>query len=151
MTNIVQIYTCLPDEKEIVKLVSLHESIFGNGEEMKRKLDSKKDILIQTISFEDRVIAYKIGYELNAQTFYSWLGGVDPKHRKQGLAQQLMTQQHEWVKQKGYSSIRTKTMNRWRGMLLLNIKNGFDVQSTYVDERGNHKIVLEKCLQENHN
>lgn len=38
-------------------------------------------------------------------------------------------------------------MNKWRGMLILNIKNGFDIIETYTDENGLHKIVLEKNLQ----
>ncbi|WNS77324.1 hypothetical protein RRV45_10165 [Bacillus sp. DTU_2020_1000418_1_SI_GHA_SEK_038] len=42
--------------------------------------------------------------------------------------------------------VQTKTMNKWRNMLVLNIKNGFDVIDTYTDEKGIHKIILEKNL-----
>ena len=31
-------------------------------------------------------------------------------------------------------------------MLILNIKNGFDVIDTYTDKKGLHKIILEKNL-----
>lgn len=142
----VHTYSSLPDEDVRVKLKSLHHRIFEGEFKLEQKLRDKRNILIQLITHEDNAIAYKVGYELDSDVFYSWLGGVDPAHRHQGLAQQLMTEQHELLKEKGYTVVQTKTMNRWRGMLLLNIKNGFDVKSTYTDERGNHKIVLEKCL-----
>ncbi|MBK7940001.1 MAG: GNAT family N-acetyltransferase [Lewinellaceae bacterium] len=29
-------------------------------------------------------------------TFYSWLGGVLPEYRRQGVATQLMQHQHDW-------------------------------------------------------
>ena len=142
----VHTYTSLPDEDVRFKLANLHRLLFGDELKLEQKLWDKQDILIQLITHEDNAIAYKVGYELDSDVFYSWLGGVEPAHRHQGLAQQLMTEQHELLKEKGYTVVQTKTMNRWRGMLLLNIKNGFDVKSTYIDERGNHKIVLEKCL-----
>lgn len=37
-------------------------------------------------------------------------------------------------------------MNRWRNMLVLNIKSGFDIIDTYIDEKVLHKIMLEKKL-----
>jgi hypothetical protein len=37
-------------------------------------------------------------------------------------------------------------MNKWRSMLILNIKCGFDVIDTYTDENGRNKIILEKKL-----
>lgn len=57
-----------------------------------------------------------------------------------------MKMQHQYLKKNGYNVVQTKTMNKWRNMLVLNIKNGFDVINTYTDEKGLHKIVLEKYL-----
>ncbi len=37
-------------------------------------------------------------------------------------------------------------MNKWRSMLVLNIKNGLDVIDTYIDEKGLYKIILERKL-----
>ncbi|WP_325100945.1 GNAT family N-acetyltransferase [Metabacillus niabensis] len=85
-----------------------------------------------------------MGYELKADTFYSWLGGVAPKYQKHGIGTKLMEMQHQWIKENGYSYVQTKTMNKWRSMLILNIKNGFDVIDTYIDKKGLQKIVLEK-------
>jgi GNAT superfamily N-acetyltransferase len=92
------------------------------------------------------IVGYKIGYKLNDETFYSWLGGVNPAYRGKGIASALMEEQHTYVREKGYKVVQTKTMNKWRNMLILNIKNGFDVVDTYMDERKEIKIVLEKRL-----
>ncbi|HEX4923335.1 MAG TPA: GNAT family N-acetyltransferase, partial [Bdellovibrionales bacterium] len=78
--------------------------------------------------------------------FYSWLGGVLPEYRGLGVASALMRAQHEWCAQNGYARILTKTQNRWREMLLLNIRHGFDVIGTYQSSRHGLKILLEKKL-----
>lgn len=78
--------------------------------------------------------------------FYSWLGGVDPDYRKHGIALTLMEKQHEYLRKNGYKVVQTKTMNKWRNMLILNIKNGFNIIETYTDDNGLQKIVLEKTL-----
>ena len=96
------------------------------------------------IPHDEEIIGYKIGYELKADTFYSWLGGVAPKYQKHGIGTKLMEMQHQWIKENGYTYVQTKTMNKWRSMLILNIKNGFDVIDTYIDKKGLQKIVLEK-------
>lgn len=61
-----------------------------------------------------------------------------------------MKKQHHYIKQRGYKVIQTKTMNRWRSMLILNIKHGFDVIDIYTNENGLHKIILEKIYLNNH-
>lgn len=94
----------------------------------------------------NKVIGYKIGYEIDRETFYSWLGGVDTHYRENGIAAALMDKQHAYLREKGYKVVRTKTMNKWCDMLILNIKFGFDVIETYTDEKGLHKIILEKKL-----
>lgn len=59
---------------------------------------------------------------------------------------ELMRRQHEWCRSHGYRVIRTHTKNKWRDMLILNIRHGFDVIGTYTDEKGEPKIILEKRL-----
>lgn len=57
-----------------------------------------------------------------------------------------MKKQHHYLRETGYKVVQTKTMNKWRGMLVLNIKSGFDVVATCTGENGLHKIILEKRL-----
>lgn len=127
-------------------IIELHKDIFGTTDDLINKIANKPKLLVVTAMNGTKVIGYKIGYELDNNKFYSWLGGVDRNYRKHGIASELMKKQHEYLKENGYSVVQTKTMNKWRDMLVLNIKNGFDVIDTYIDEKGLYKIILEKKL-----
>jgi GNAT superfamily N-acetyltransferase len=94
---------------------------------------------------DGQVVGCKLGYERKPGHYYSWLGGVHPDFRSQGIAHELMSRQHAWCQQQGYRRIRTQTYNRWRAMLLLNLRAGFDIVGTVQSARG-LVIVLEKEL-----
>ncbi|WP_274519618.1 hypothetical protein [Caenibacillus caldisaponilyticus] len=40
----------------------------------------------------------------------------------------------------------TQTKNKWRAMLLLNLRHGFDIIGTFTDEKGEPKFILQKRL-----
>jgi GNAT superfamily N-acetyltransferase len=90
-----------------------------------------------------QLIGCKLGYERQPGHYYSWLGGVLPEYRGRGVAAELLRQQHAWCREQGYRRIRTHTYNRWRAMLLLNLRHGFDIIGTMQGPRG-LTIVLEK-------
>src|SRR5688572_7603596 len=53
--------------------------------------------------FPDHSVAgFKLGYRRGATLLYSWLGGVHPDARRQGVAAELMRRQHDWAKTQGY-------------------------------------------------
>jgi predicted GNAT family acetyltransferase len=135
-----------PDNKILEGIIKLHNSIFGEADNLVNQMESKPHLLIDISLDGENVIAYKIGYALDNDKFYSWLGGVDANYRKYGVASKLMEKQHQYLKRNGYKVVQTKTMNKWRSMLILNIKNGFDVIGTYNDDKGEIKIILEKKL-----
>ena len=139
-------FRTLPEGPIVNGMVTLHQSIFGISDDLITRMANKPEILIDIGMDNSRVIGYKIGYQLDTHTFYSWLGGVDPNYRKQGIAAELMKQQHQTLKELGFKVVQTKTMNKWRSMLILNIKNGFDVIDTYTNEKGLNKIILKKKL-----
>jgi predicted GNAT superfamily acetyltransferase len=142
-------YENLPDEHFLHNLFVLHERIFdaNNFETFFQELKNKDKLLIlAAVNDAGAIVGYKIGYERKPRHFYSWLGGVHPDYRRQGIASRLMTLQHEWCKNKGYQTIQTKTKNKWRDMLIMNIKNGFDIIGTYTDKKGEPKIILKKIL-----
>ena len=65
-------------------MAALHNSIFGDSANLHKQLKSKTKFLIN-IAFDDtKVVGYKIGYEIDKDTFYSWVGGVDPQYRNDG-------------------------------------------------------------------
>ncbi|MBT3586548.1 MAG: GNAT family N-acetyltransferase [Halobacteriovoraceae bacterium] len=140
-----------PDEstlKEIVRLEGLcFEAPQYDLDRLRHEYGNKGEALtILAIDSDGELCGYKIGYERRLCHFYSWLGGVAPAYRKQGIAGQLMAQQHAYIKQNGYKNVRTQTGNEYRSMLLLNIKNGFDIIGTTINKRGLVRIILDKKL-----
>ncbi|MYL56269.1 GNAT family N-acetyltransferase [Virgibacillus halodenitrificans] len=135
-----------PNAELLNKVLNLHESIFKDAATLISKTENKSKVVFTLALEDEEIIGYKIGYELEPNVFYSWLGGVDERHRNKGVASKLMDQQHLYLIEKGYEIVQTKTKNKWRGMLVLNIKSGFDVIGTYTDSKGEPKIILEKRL-----
>ncbi|GEM75893.1 hypothetical protein VSA01S_20050 [Vibrio sagamiensis NBRC 104589] len=43
------------------------------------------------------ILGFKIGYELDNSTLYSWLGGVVVNARNEGVAQMFLEAQEEWI------------------------------------------------------
>ena len=133
-------------EKNIFELCKI---VFGKFDENKFKLKifNKKKILVQTVWWNQNLAGFKIGYALDATTYYSWLGAISPDYRNCGLAQDLMTQQHAWCKKNGFQKIHTKSQNKWKEMLALNIKNGFEIVGVEKFKKKELKIILEKSIQ----
>jgi hypothetical protein len=54
--------------------------------------------------------------------------------------------QEQWAKKNGFLKIRTKSMNQFKPMLILNLKNNFNIKSVYTNKLNQTKIVFEKEL-----
>ena len=103
--------------------------------------------LILVAKLEGALVGYKVGYQLTEETFYSWLGGVIPEHRKHGVATLLLNYQEKWVLNSGYKQIKVKSMNRFPGMLNLLISNGYEIVGIEESVCGSEgKIVFLKRL-----
>lgn len=139
-------YREIPETNVLKGIMELHKHVFEGAELGGEELTQKRNLLIFVAIDNNHVVGFKIGYEINDQTFYSWLGGVHSKYRGKGIASELMRRQHSLVKSLGYTKVRTISRNNRREMLLLNIKVGFDVIETFTSEKGKHKIILEKEL-----
>lgn len=124
--------------------------------EFDRLLDSQyysdklinKPKLILIAKHENKCVGCKIGYEKHKDgTFYSWLGGVIPNYREEGIARILADRQEEWARKKGYKAIRFKTLNRHKAMLIFAVKNGFKIYNVKPkDELENYRIEMIKDL-----
>ena len=99
---------------------------------------------------EGEVAGFKAGYDRYQDgSYYSWLGGVVPVFRKQGVAQSLLEQQEAWVLEAGYRGIYVKTRNRFVGMRMFLAKNGYDVVGIELPEgeaRSETRIMHYKAL-----
>jgi len=93
-------------------------------------------------------VGFKVAYErIDDGSLYSWMGGVLPKFRRVGIAQLLAEAQEKWAKENQYQSIRFKTRNSHRKMLLFALGNGFQIVDVKkIGEVGDYRIVLEKKL-----
>ncbi len=112
-----------------------------------QEADQKKGLLSHIAYDGDQPIAFKMGYLLKNDTFYSWLGGVLPTYRKKGIGQKLTQLQHQSVHDMGLSKIRTTCRNRFPEMLIHNIKNGFKIIGvTYQADEKDISITFEKTL-----
>lgn len=139
----------LPDSLE-ASLLDLHELVFSG----QSRADVQAEIheqysrnLLTCVALDgEQVVGYKMGYLRKKGHFYSWLGCVNPNYRRQGIAENLMQQQHDWCRQKAFQTIRTQTRNQWRDMLILNLRHGFNIIGTLTNADGVIVIVLEKPL-----
>jgi predicted GNAT superfamily acetyltransferase len=118
----------------------------ANSDFFSDRLHTKEDIVLNVCYKDDVLIGFKVGYRYSENTFYSWVGGVIEQERNKGIAQKLMELQHASAKEKGYQKVRTKSMNRFKPMMILNLKNGFDIVQVYTNESQQTKIVFEKTL-----
>lgn len=138
-----------PDTAMQEEVFNLYRTIFNsepNEEARERLLHSRDLLIVLALDENDLAVGFKIGYRQDPDTFYSWLGGVLPDYRRQGIAVQMMQRQHDWARQEGYRFIQTKTLNRWHDMMILNLRHGFSITGTYVGKDGRLRIILEKEL-----
>lgn len=139
-------YNGMPNVEVLHEILNLHTNVFGKSDDLIGRMKEKPKLHIDIAYTNEIIVGYKIGYALNREQFYSWLGGVTIEYRNHGIATTLMELQYQHVLDSGYKIIQTHTKNKWRSMLLLNIKNGFDIIGTYTDKEGEPKIILERTM-----
>ncbi|ESP90728.1 GNAT family N-acetyltransferase [Pseudoalteromonas luteoviolacea] len=106
-----------------------------------------KKVLLLIAKVDGLPVAYKLGYAVDAQRFYSWLGAVIPQCRGAGIAQALLTEQEIWCKANGFHSIAVKSMNRFKSMLMMLLKNNYHIVACHPLEDGtDSKIHFLKTL-----
>ncbi|WP_272150423.1 GNAT family N-acetyltransferase [Tenacibaculum aiptasiae] len=136
----------IPDKKSLEELLTLYTSVFNDAitEFFLERIQTKEKVFSIIAYYNNNPVGFKIGYQYNTNTFYSWVGGVLPQYRKKGIASNLAKLQENWALQNGFKKLRTKSMNKFKPMLILNLKNGLDIIQVYTNEKGQTKIVFEK-------
>ncbi|WP_070970877.1 GNAT family N-acetyltransferase [Vibrio sonorensis] len=102
---------------------------------LSKRVEGKKNLVL-VAEDNGKILGFKIGYQLDEKTFYSWFGGVVPKGRQHGIAQKLLDAQEKWISEQGYQAIRVKSRNQFPAMVRLLFRNG------YVIEKFEEKIPL---------
>lgn len=136
------------DNTNLESLTSIAQATFPQWDQnwFAARIRNHTRFCLATAKVEQKVVAFKLGYELDPGTFYSWLGAVRPDYRRLGIASELMRAQHDWCRAHGYKKIETKSQNCFREMMMLNLKFGFTIIGTHLSERDRIKIIFEKTL-----
>ncbi|MEZ9563686.1 GNAT family N-acetyltransferase [Vibrio artabrorum] len=138
-------------EGSLEEVVSVVEQIpeFAKKESvtsLSERLAGKKSLIL--VAEEAGVLlGFKIGYELDQDAFYSWLGGVSPLARKKGVAQAQLDAQEQWAQQQGYQQLKVKSRNQFPAMLRLLLRNGYRIEKLEEKEDINdHRIHFLKQI-----
>ena len=130
------------------EICEIYPQVFGsfNKDKFFDRFNYHKKFMLLMAYKKGVPVAFKFGYALDKETFYSWSGGVIPSERRQGIAAELMRRQHEWCMENKYKFIETKSRNKFPEMLSLNIKHGFKIIGTFTEMDGAPKIIFKKEL-----
>ncbi|MBD0787868.1 GNAT family N-acetyltransferase [Vibrio sp. Y2-5] len=115
---------------EVVTVVSeIDEFIVKENEQsLAQRLEGKRHLIL-VAEQQGQILGFKIGYELDSETFYSWFGGVSPKARNLGLARKLLDVQEFWVIDHGYQQLKVKSRNQFPAMLRLLLRNNYLIEN----------------------
>ena len=97
---------------------------------------------------EGELLGFKVGYQSDTpDTVYSWMGGVRPEFRKQGIADALAEYQEKWAKEQGFKAIFFKTRNRFPAMIAFGLSRGFKIMEV-IPKGGveDYRVVMWKEL-----
>lgn len=116
----------------VEELVALNNLIFGDidPDYVRWRLHNMPHTSTFYAESASELTAYKIGYAMTQTKYYSWLGGVHPDHRREGLASELMKRQHNWAAEQGYQLIETSANKENVAMARLNLSHGFTICGT---------------------
>ncbi len=116
------------------------------AEEYQKRLKGVPSLILVAENAE-KIIGFKVGYAVDEQLFYSWMGAVLPEFRQFGVAKALAVQQEAWARAHGFTCIQFKTRNRLKAMLQFALGNGFDIIGVEPrDTLAEYRILLQKSL-----
>ena len=116
------------------------------AEEYQKRLEGVPSLILVAEN-AGKIVGFKVGYAMDEQLFYSWMGAVLPEFRQFGVAKALAIQQEEWAKAQGFTRIQFKTRNRLKAMLQFALGNGFDIIEVEPrDTLAEYRILLQKSL-----
>ena len=137
-----------PDEYGLI--CELYNAVFRPTRDVsffQRRLEHHSCVLMMVAELDGRPVGFSCGYELRPTTYYTWLYGVLAEARRLGVASQLLAAEQAWAQDHRYEMARFECYNQHRPMLLLAIKNGYDIVGVRWDSgTANNLVIFEKNL-----
>ncbi len=145
-------YRCFagqPGAEVLDWLTDINQELFAFGEtaeHLSALFRNHQKVLICMAFESGRPVGFKVGFEDAPRSFESWRGGVVDTARRRGIAMELMRLQHSWCEENGFQVIKTTTNSSNVPMLILNLRNGFQIVGSFVNRRKLLKVLQEKWL-----
>ena len=133
-------------EKEII--LALGQKSFPDFDEvmLSRKLNETLQPYLIVAYDVNKPVGFKLGFKHDTDSFNSWLGGVLPEYQQLGIGSELMMKQHDWVKTNGYKKVFAKSKSKFRHMIDLDLKHGFEIVGTEKEITGEITILFQKSF-----
>ncbi|MBI1826624.1 MAG: GNAT family N-acetyltransferase [Planctomycetes bacterium] len=135
---------------ELALISELYNEVFSPKESVEyfqRRFRGRYNVAMMVAMVDDRPVGFIIGFELMPTTFFSWICGVLPDFRRQGISTQLIQAQHAWAGDHGYQLMRFECNNQHRPMLHVAITEGYDlVGIRYDSSSADNVVIFEKEL-----
>ncbi len=128
--QIIEIITKLPEFTHKTTVQEIRERIKGKDHDL---------IIIQG---GDKPAGLLIAYNFDEKVYYNWIMGVLPEFRRKGFGRKLIKRFEATAKEKGYTAVQVKTMNKYKAMQNLLAEMKYEIIGR--DERG--KIILRRVL-----
>ncbi|MEQ8745366.1 GNAT family N-acetyltransferase [Pyruvatibacter sp.] len=105
------------------------------------RLESMPDVTVFIAERDGAPVGFKAGYATALRRYYSWLGGVVPSARRQGIARALMREQHRWITASRFNHVECHVEQKNRAMIEANLKAGFVVAGFFLKDNKPYAIM----------
>ena len=112
-----------------------------------RKASDWRDPGIFLASKNNEIVGYLLGYRGDKGDFRIWHIGVREEFKRRGIGRALMRTCEEACRSRGYRVLSVTTYNRFRGMLILLLQEGFYIEGvTWITGASELRLLLRKEL-----
>lgn len=113
----------------------------------RRKITTRRNPAVFVAQKDDEIVGYLWGYERNEGEFHISHTGVRDDLKRQGIGRALLRECQETCRSRGMSILSTATYNRFVGMLILLLQEGFTIQGvTWIEGASEPRLLLRKAL-----
>ncbi len=108
------------------------------------RLENMPDVTLFFAEQAGKRVGFKAGYATAYNRYYSWLGGVVPSARRQGVARALMRSQHDWLLKSRFHQVESHVEQDNAAMINANLKAGLIVAGFFLKD-GKPYTIMQKA------